>query len=117
MPMGKVIIFVIISIGSSFFVGYWLGGSARESYNATESGKVAMGYLITETDIASIKAVEKEKEKVVYRDVIKYIKDPDRTRCDFDPDAVRLRQQAIDAANSTPGFDVAPLQNKQRGKQ
>lgn len=115
--MGKVIIFVIISIVSAFFIGYWLGGSARESYNATESGKVAIGYLITEADIASIKAVEKEKEKVVYRDVIKYIQKPDRTVCNFDPDAIRLRQQAIDAANAITGFDGTTLQNKQRSKQ
>lgn len=47
-----------------------------------------------------VRVVTETKYKVVTRDVIKYLQSPDRTKCDFDPDAVRLRQQAIDAANA-----------------
>lgn len=61
-------------------------------------------------------AEQKEKGQVIYRtitrDVVKYVQDPNRTVCKFDDDAIRLRQQAIDAANSIPGFDAATVQGK-----
>ncbi|EOE6915534.1 hypothetical protein ACKS9G_001985 [Cronobacter turicensis] len=50
--------------------------------------------------------------RTITRDVVKYVQDPNRTRCDFDDESVRLRQRAIDAANSISGFDAAPLQGK-----
>jgi hypothetical protein len=48
----------------------------------------------------SVRIVTETKYKVVTRDVVKYLQNPDRTKCDFDADSVRLRQQAIDAANA-----------------
>ncbi|EKY3117309.1 hypothetical protein ACTV1L_000178 [Cronobacter turicensis] len=54
--------------------------------------------------------------KVIYRtitrDVVKYVQNPNRTRCDFDDESVRLRQRAIDAANSISGFDAGAVQGK-----
>lgn len=54
--------------------------------------------------------------KVIYRtitrDVVKYVQSPNRTVCRFDDDAVQLRQRAIDAANTIPGFDGPPMQGK-----
>lgn len=47
-----------------------------------------------------VRVVTETKYRTVYRDVVKYVQDPNRTVCKFDPDAVRLRQKAIDAANS-----------------
>lgn len=59
-----------------------------------------------------------EQGKVIYRtitrDVVKYVQSPNRTVCQFDDDAVRLRQRAIDAANDIPGFDAAPVQGEYR---
>ena len=61
-------------------------------------------------------ASETAKAQVVYktitRDVVKYVQSPNRTVCKFDDDAVQLRQRAIDAANSIPGFDAATVQGK-----
>lgn len=61
-------------------------------------------------------AEQKDKGLVIYRtitrDVVRYVQDPNRTVCKFDDDAIRLRQQAIDAANSIPGFDAATVQGK-----
>lgn len=61
-------------------------------------------------------AQSKEEGKIVYRtitrDVVKYVQSPDRTLCKFDDDSIQLRQRAIDAANSIPGFDAAPMQGK-----
>ena len=50
--------------------------------------------------------------RTITRDVVKYVQDPNRTVCDFDDESVRLRQQAIDAANSISGFDAGPVQGK-----
>jgi len=47
-----------------------------------------------------VRVVTETKYRTVYRDVIKYVQDPNRTVCKFDDTAVQLRQQAIDAANS-----------------
>ena len=69
--------------------------------------------------IASVEqkaAEQKDKGQVIYRtitrDVVRYVQDPNRKRCDFDDESIRLRQQAIDAANSIPGFDAAAVQSK-----
>ena len=50
--------------------------------------------------------------RTITRDVVRYVQDPNRTVCQFDADAVQLRQRAIDAANSISGFDAAPVQGK-----
>ncbi len=47
-----------------------------------------------------VRVVTETKYRTVYRDVIKYVQDPNRTLCKFDDAAVQLRQQAIDAANA-----------------
>ncbi|MCI1672337.1 hypothetical protein RQL81_19235 [Citrobacter braakii] len=50
--------------------------------------------------------------KTITRDVVKYVQDPNRTVCQFDDESVRLRQRAIDAANSISGFDGVTVQGK-----
>lgn len=66
-------------------------------------------------------AVAKSGGKVIYktitRDMVKYVQDPNRTRCDFDDDAIRMRQRAIDAASNISGFDDTPMQAKYRRKE
>ncbi|MCP1021525.1 hypothetical protein MU295_24660 [Klebsiella pneumoniae] len=61
-------------------------------------------------------ATANEAGKVIYktitRDVVKYVQSPNRTVCRFDDAAVQLRQRAIDAANSIPGFDESAVQSK-----
>ncbi|WP_267443850.1 hypothetical protein [Erwinia psidii] len=53
-----------------------------------------------------------QKAGFVYRDVVKYVNNPLRNVCEFDPDAVQLRQRAIDAANHIPRFDAATVPDK-----
>lgn len=61
-------------------------------------------------------ALASSEGKVIYRtitrDVVKYVQNPNRTRCNFDDESVRLRQRAIDAANSISRFDAGALQGK-----
>ncbi|EOC3061771.1 hypothetical protein ACINJI_003443 [Cronobacter dublinensis] len=54
--------------------------------------------------------------RTITRDVVRYVQDPNRTRCDFDDESVRLRQRAIDAANNIAGFDGATMQAKPSGE-
>lgn len=50
--------------------------------------------------------------RTITRDVVRYVQNPNRTVCDFDDESVRLRQRAIDAANSISGFDAGAVQGK-----
>ncbi|MGK1701323.1 hypothetical protein ACR912_20750, partial [Klebsiella pneumoniae] len=63
-----------------------------------------------------VRTFPNEAGKVIYktitRDVVKYVQSPNRTVCRFDDAAVQLRQRAIDAANSIPGFDESAVQSK-----
>ncbi len=52
------------------------------------------------TKAENVRIVTETKYKVVNRDVVKYLQNPDRNKCEFDTDSVRVRQQAIDAANA-----------------
>lgn len=83
--------------------------------NALAAGKRAKAEKAIQP--AEQKAAQASDEgRIVYRtitrDVVKYVQDPNRTVCKFDDDAIRMRQQAINAANSIPGFDAAPVQGK-----
>ena len=60
--------------------------------------------------VNDMKAAEAEqagaaKTVVVTREVVKYVQNPDRVRCTFDDDRVRIKQRAIDNANTIPGYD------------
>lgn len=102
-------------------IGYGLGWKAKSDSvaneqrekkdNADEKAKPP------EQKAAAASAGAKVVYKTVYRDVVKYVNDPNRKRCDFDDDAVRMRQQAIDAANNIPGFDGPAVQGDKRSAQ
>lgn len=97
-------------------IGYALGWHAKgESVAAEEAQKkVKADEALKEPEkkAADAKAKAGVVYKTVYRDVVKYVNNPDRTVCKFDDDAISLRKQAIDAANNLPGFDAATVQDK-----
>lgn len=96
--------------------GYALGWHAKgESVAAEEAQKKAEAdeaLKEPEQKAAEAKAKADVVYKTVYRDVVKYVNNPDRTVCKFDDDAVSLRKQAIDAANNLPGIDAATVQDE-----
>ena len=110
----------ILIASASGGVGYGFGWKAKSDSVANE--------LREKKDNADEKAKPPEQSaakasseakviyKTVYRDVVKYVNDPNRKRCDFDDDAVSMRRQAIDAANNIPGFDEQAVQDKRGGK-
>ena len=106
----------IATFSASGGIGYALGWHAKgESVAAEEVQKKAKAdeaLKEPEQKAADAKAKADVVYKTVYRDVVKYVNNPDRTVCNFDDDAVILRKQAIDAANNLPGFDAATVQDK-----
>ncbi|HBZ2154132.1 TPA: hypothetical protein MHK45_01835 [Klebsiella pneumoniae] len=106
---------VVILLLSCFF-------SWRSGWNSHADHINALAAKRKEKAEKTIQPVEEkaaaatEKGKVIYRtitrDVVKYVQSPNRTMCRFDDDAVQLRQRAIDAANTIPGFDEPSVQSK-----
>ena len=99
-----------------FWSGYlkgWYAHSEHVNSLAKERlSKQEKAVAIGEQKAATANAEAKVIYRTVYRDVVKYVNDPNRTVCKFDSDAVQLRQRAIDAANSIPGFDDPTMQAK-----
>ena len=100
-------------------IGYAMGWHAKgESVAAEEEQKRAKAdeaLKEPEQKASDAKSKADVVYKTVYRDVVKYVNNQDRTVCKFDDDAVSLRKQAIDAANNLPGFDAATVQDKRSG--
>ena len=99
-----------------FWVGYLKGWYAH-SEQVNSLAKVRLpkqekAVAAGEQKAATANAEAKVIYRTVYRDVVKYVNDPNRTVCKFDNGAVQLRQRAIDAANSIPGFDEPAVQAK-----
>ncbi|WP_279025111.1 hypothetical protein [Gibbsiella quercinecans] len=114
----RVVVLALLLMAAACVLSWRSGWSAHADHiNALAATKK------TKAD-AAVKASEQnaaaagEQGKIIYRtitrDVVKYVQSPNRTVCQFDDDAVRLRQRAIDAANDIPGFDAAPVQGEYR---
>lgn len=99
-----------------FWAGYLKGWYAHSEHVNSQaekkSKKQGKAVEVGEQKAATASAEAKVIYRTVYRDVVKYVNDPNHTKCQFDPAAVQLRQRAIDAANSIPGFDEPAVQAK-----
>ncbi|PLN98268.1 hypothetical protein [Klebsiella michiganensis] len=99
-----------------FCAGYlkgWYAHSKQVNSQAKERRpKQEKAVTAGEQKAATANVEAKVIYRTVYRDVVKYVNDPNRSVCKFDSDAVQLRQRAIDAANAIPGFDEPAVQDK-----
>ena len=100
----------------AYYDGYLKGWYAHsEKVNgehAAKSKKAEKAVATGEQKAAVASAEGKVIYRTIYRDVVRYVNDPNHTKCDFDDHAVQLRQRAIDAANNIPGFDEPAVQGK-----
>ena len=100
----------------TFYAGYLKGWSAHSekvnSEHAEKNKKAEKTVAAGEQKAAAASAEGKVIYRTIYRDVVKYVNDPNHTKCDFDDNAVQLRQRAINAANNIPGFDEPAMQGK-----
>lgn len=103
-------------VAGVFYAGYLKGWYAHSehvnSLAKTREKKQEKAVAAGEQKAATASAEAKVIYRTVYRDVVKYVNDPNHTKCQFDPAAVQLRQRAIDAANNIPGFDEPTVQDK-----
>ena len=100
----------------TYYAGYLKGWYAHSdkvnSEHADKNKKAEKAVATGEKKAAAASAEGKVIYRTIYRDVVKYVNDPNHVKCDFDDHAVQLRQRAIDAANNIPGFDEPAVQGK-----
>ncbi|WP_080361014.1 hypothetical protein [Enterobacter hormaechei] len=101
----------------AYYAGYqkgWYTHSEKVNSEHKEKNKKAEKAVATgEQKAAAASAEGKVIYRTIYRDVVKYVNDPNHTKCDFDDHAVQLRQRALDAANSISGFDAGAMQGSE----
>lgn len=84
---------LLIVIGSHWFA-YRAGWSAHaDKINAQAENRQAK----STSQSQKVRTITETKYKTIYRDVVKYVDDPNRVKCDYDPEYIRLRQSALDA--------------------
>ncbi|MDA3135398.1 MULTISPECIES: hypothetical protein [Atlantibacter] len=111
-----VLLTLVVSLSATTLIAWRSGWNAHADHvNALAADKKDKANKAIQP-VEKKAAVANAEARVIYRtitrDVVKYVQSPDRTRCDFDDESVRLRQRAIDAANSISGFDAGTVQGK-----
>lgn len=106
--------------GGAYYAGYlkgWYAHSEKVNSEHTAKSKKAEKDVATgEQKAATASAEGKVIYRIIYRDVVKYVNDPNHTKCNFDDHAVQLRQRALDAANSISGFDAGTVQGSEQSR-
>lgn len=97
----KLLLIITLAIGGSYFAGYMKGWySHSDKVNADYAKRKQQAEIKQASSVAKsqqVKTVTEVKYKTIYRDVVKYVQDPDRIKCDYDDEYRRLRQSALDA--------------------
>jgi len=116
MKLRYVLLALVVTISVTGAIAWRSGWSAHADHinalAAKKKDKAEKAIQPVEEKAAVATAEGKVIYRTIYRDVVKYVQSPDRTVCQFDDDAVQLRQRAIDAANSISGFDAGAVQGK-----
>jgi hypothetical protein len=112
---------IVLAVLLAFFAGTFYAGYLKGWYAHSEkvnsdhqviNKKAEKAVATGEQKAAAANAEGKVIYRTIYRDVVKYVNDPNHIKCDFDDHAVQLRQRAIDSANNIPGFDEPAMQGK-----
>lgn len=94
-------IVVLLIAAGSHTIAYRAGWSAHtdkmNAQAAEKKQKAEEQQSKSQSQSQAVKTVTEVKYKTIYRDVVKYVQDPNRTVCNFDDDYKRLRQSALDA--------------------
>lgn len=96
---------VVLIVGASCYgVGYlkgWYAHSEKVNRDAEKRRVAAQNKQAKSTaQSQQVRVVTETKYKTIYRDVVKYVSDPNRNVCVFDDNYQRLRQQSLDADSS-----------------
>lgn len=99
--IAKVLAAVIVCVALSYWLGYRSGWSSHADHintlAAQKKQQVENRQVESTAQTEKVRVVTETKYQTIYRDVVKYVQDPNRTVCTFDNDYQRLRQSALDA--------------------
>ena len=99
----------LIIAASGYGAGYlkgWYAHSEKVNRDAEKRRQAAQRKQAkSTTQSQQVRVVTETKYKTIYRDVVKYVSDPNRNVCVFDDNYQRLRQQSLDA-DSAIGRDA-----------
>lgn len=71
---------------------------------------------VEDTKAAEAEQQGEAKTVTITRDVVRYVKVPNRVKCDFPPERVQLRARAAANASNIPGFDDEAVQDAAAGE-
>ncbi|EMC2288543.1 hypothetical protein VB661_002186 [Salmonella enterica] len=104
----------------TYYAGYlkgWYAHSDKVNGEYAKKNKKAEKAIVAgEQKAANASSEGRVIYRTIYRDVVKYVNDPNHIKCDFDDHAVQLRQHALDAANSISGFDAGTVQGSEQSR-
>ncbi|MDV7023722.1 hypothetical protein [Atlantibacter subterraneus] len=111
-----VLLALVVSISVTALIAWRSGWNAHSDHinalAAAKKDRAEKAIQPVEKKAAAASAEAKVIYRTITRDVVKYVQDPNRIVCQFDDESVRLRQRAINAANSISGFDAGTVQGK-----
>ena len=98
--IGVAIIIAVSGYGTGYLKG-WYAHSEKVNRDAEKRRQEAQSKQAkSTTQSQQVRVVTETKYKTIYRDVVKYVSDPNRNVCVFDDNYQRLRQQSLDADSS-----------------
>lgn len=116
----SVLAVLLVLFAGTYYAGYLKGWYAHSekvnSEHAEKNKKAEKAVASGEQKAATASGEGKVIYRKIYRDVVKYVNDPNHTKCYFDDHAVQLRQRALNAANSISGFDAGTLQGGEQSR-
>ena len=95
--IGVAVIIAASGYGTGYLKG-WYAHSEKVNRDAEKRRQEAQSKQAkSKTQSQQVRVVTETKYKTIYRDVVKYVSDPNRNVCVFDDNYQRLRQQSLDA--------------------
>lgn len=99
----------------------WAGGRKElltEQFAQAEKQRTenAQRQLVEDTKAAEAQQQGEAKTITITKEVIRYVKTPGHTVCEFPPERVRLKARAVANANFASGFDDAPVPDARAGQ-
>lgn len=104
---------MLLSYAFGWFSHGWYTNSQElkdvksEITQAKEAQKQADG---GESEAAQVKVVTETKYKIITRDVVRYVQNTDRVVCDYDAERMRIKSEAVAAANAINAVDARAMQ-------
>lgn len=95
--VGVAVIITASGYGAGYLKG-WYAHSEKVNRDAEKRRQAVQSRQAkSTTQSQQVRVVTETKYKTIYRDVVKYVSDPNRNVCVFDDNYQRLRQQSLDA--------------------